>query len=274
MLDVRVLSRAREGAAHDFLNQSPCENVFLDWLIATDRSAITRAGLYECVDERGVLHGIAFFGRQVALATEDDSAVDALARYGALHPGERMIVGPRRLVERYWSQVRGHHGPPRLVRESQPLLVVDTATLRGRSGGVFVRKAESSDLPAVVKNSAEMIANELRYDPRERDGAFVANVRQMIERRLWWVGVHEGQPCFFCHAGPRNEQTIQLQGIWTPPRLRRSGLASAALYGIARQLLDEAPTLSLYVNADNEPALQLYAKLGFRPAGEFATLLF
>lgn len=274
MLDVRVLSRAREGAAHDFLQQSPYENVFLDWLIATDRSAITRAGLYECADERGAIHGIAFFGRQVVIATDGASAVDAFARHGSLQSQERMIVGPRKQVERYWSQVREHRGPPRLVRESQPLLVVDAGVLRGCSDGVFVRRAEPGDLPAVVKNSADMIAQELRYDPRERDGAFAANVRQMIERRLWWVGVREGRPCFFCHAGPRNDRTIQLQGIWTPPHLRRRGLAAAALYGVARQLLDEAPTLSLYVNGDNEPALQLYAKLGFKPAGEFATVLF
>jgi hypothetical protein len=34
------------------------------------------------------------------------------------------------------------------------------------------------------------------------------------------------------------------------------------------------PTLSLYVNDFNEPAIALYERVGFRRAGEFATLLF
>lgn len=273
-MHTRLLVRARERAAHAFLQCSPFENVFLDWLIETDRSAVTRAGLYECADESGELHGIAFFGRQVVIAADSDAAVDSLARFGASHGADRMIVGPRRLVERYWARVRERHAPPRLIRASQPVLAVDAATLHGSSEGTRVRRAGAGDLPSIVKNSAEMIANELRYDPRERDGAFAANVRRMIERGLWWVGEHGDERCFFCHAGPANRQTLQLQGIWTPPHLRGRGLASSALFGVVRALLEDVPSVSLYVNSDNEPALRLYRGLGFQPAGEFSTVLF
>jgi predicted GNAT family acetyltransferase len=34
------------------------------------------------------------------------------------------------------------------------------------------------------------------------------------------------------------------------------------------------PSLSLYVNGFNEPALRLYDRIGFSAVGEFATLLF
>jgi len=35
-----------------------------------------------------------------------------------------------------------------------------------------------------------------------------------------------------------------------------------------------APTVSLYVNAFNEPARRVYERLGFRRVGTFATVLF
>jgi predicted GNAT family acetyltransferase len=56
--------------------------------------------------------------------------------------------------------------------------------------------------------------------------------------------------------------------------MRSRGLATAALYGVCDELLNDVPTLSLYVNAFNEPALRLYERVGFRRVGEFQTLLF
>lgn len=273
MFEVRILSRTRERAARDFLNRFPYENVFLDWLIATDRSAITRAALYECVDESGALRGVAYFARQVALAADSDSATDALAAHGALHAGARMIVGRRSTVQRYWARVRGTHPAPRIIRDRQPLLRVEAATLHGSEDDVRVRQAEASDVPAVAQNSAAMITNELGYDPRERDGAFSANVRRMIERGLWWVGERRGELCFFCHEGPVNDSTLQLQGIWTPPELRGRGLAAASLFSIARTLLERVPSISLYVNSDNRRALRLYSRLAFTKVGELSTIL-
>jgi predicted GNAT family acetyltransferase len=59
-----------------------------------------------------------------------------------------------------------------------------------------------------------------------------------------------------------------------PPKLRGRGLATAALYGICDELLNDVPSLSLYVNGFNEPALRLYDRVGFQQRGEFQTLLF
>ena len=119
-----------------------------------------------------------------------------------------------------------------------------------------------------------MIEHELDYDPRSFAAEFNSNVRMMIDRGLWWVGERDGQLCFYCNAGPRSSQTLQLQGIWTPPALRGKGLAAASLYGVCDELLGGSPSLSLYVNGFNEPALRLYDRLGFRRVGEFTTLLF
>ncbi len=266
--------RAHERAALTYLAQAPYDNVFLAWLIAGDRSVSARASLYAYMDARQNVRGVAFFGRQVVLAADSDEALEAFADVAAGYRFERMIVGPRDAVLRYWECVRKWHTPPRRTRESQPVLAIDCASLVLHDGAVRVRRADASEWEIVARNSAMMIEHELEYDPRSVSAEFNANVRMTIDRGLWWVGEYAGELCFFCNAGPRSGYTLQLQGIWTPEHLRGRGLATQALAAICAELLREVPSLSLYVNAFNEPALQLYDRVGFRRTGEFATLLF
>jgi predicted GNAT family acetyltransferase len=119
-----------------------------------------------------------------------------------------------------------------------------------------------------------MVRQELEYDPRRGSPEFAAGIRQMIERKLWWVGSADGQLCFFCNVGPWCDRTVQLQGIWTPPAMRRRGLATASLAAICDRLLEVSPTLSLYVNDFNAAAIALYRRVGFEHVGDFQTLLF
>lgn len=271
---VQRLVRAHERAALEYLAQAPYDNVFLAWLISRDRSPSTRSSLYVYVDGRRSVRGVAFFGRQVVLAAHGAEVIDAFAEVAAGYRFERMIVGPRQVVQEYWERVRRWHAPPRRVRESQPVLAVDAQTLAVHEGAVTVRRAYPGEWESVASNSARMIEHELEYDPRSMSGEFNANVRIMIDRGLWWVGESPGTLCFFCNAGPRSDYTLQLQGIWTPEELRGAGLATQALSKICAQLLREIPTLSLYVNGFNEPALRLYERIGFRRTGELSTLLF
>ena len=90
----------------------------------------------------------------------------------------------------------------------------------------------------------------------------------MIDRRLWWVGIpREGSASSATSA--LVEQTLQLQGIWTPPELRGRGLATASLAAICDRLLEVSPTLSLYVNDFNEAAIALYRRVGFGTSAIF-----
>ncbi len=271
---VQRLVRAHERAALAYLARAPYDNVFLAWLIASDRSLATRSSLYVHLDARQTIRGVAFFGRQVVLASDTDDVTDAFADVAPSYRFERMIVGPRAVVERYWKRVSKWHTPPRRIRESQPVLAVDRSSLVRHPGTVVVRRAYPSEWEAVAHNSAKMIEHELEYDPRSVSAEFNANVRIMIDRGLWWVGEHEGELCFFCNAGPRSDYTLQLQGIWTPEHLRGRSLATQALSAICDELLSDVPSLSLYVNGFNESALRLYDRIGFRQTGEFATYLF
>lgn len=242
-------------------------------MIGSQSSPALRPHLYVCL-QGSQIAGVAFFGRQVVLAAHDEGAIDALAAVKTAASFERMIVGPRKTIERYWERVESRHAAPRIVRESQPVLAVDRDALRGNSGGVLVRHARASEWQSVAVNSAAMIHEELGYDPRAGSAEFDANVRTAIDRRSWWVGEIDGQICFYCSEGPHSDRTLQVQGIWTPPNLRRRGLGAGALFGICERLLKEHPTVSLYVNDFNTAGLALYKALGFHQVAEFTTLLF
>src|SRR5579884_1781073 len=107
------LGRTHERAALAFLSRAPYDNVFLSWLITGDRSISTRSSLYAYADARENVQGVAFFGRQVVLAAETDDAIEAFATIAPGYRFERMIVGPRETVDRYWKRVSVWHPPPR-----------------------------------------------------------------------------------------------------------------------------------------------------------------
>lgn len=271
---IKPLPRTLETRALEFLDRNPVENVFLTWLIESGRSTVPQRGLFASV-RGGDIDGVAYFGRQVVLAVSADAAIRAFANIPAARAPERMIVAPRRVVEQYWQEVRTWHRPVRIRRASQPVFMLEPHALRVHDiDGLHVRRAEPHDWKAVADNSAAVIRHELEYDPRAGGAPFDANVRAMIDRRLWWIAEIEGRFCFFMNAGAQSTHTLQLQGIWTPPELRGQGLAAAALSRICAELLQSVPTLSLYVNGFNAPAIALYERTGFVRCSELSTLLF
>jgi RimJ/RimL family protein N-acetyltransferase len=269
---VERLLAHHERAALAYLNRAPYENAFLASLIHFDPSVAARAALYVALDGDAVA-GVIHFGRQVVLAA-DDSAIPAFAALAIGQSDERMIVGPREQVRKYWAIAESHHAPARRVRDRQPVMVVDAASLRGDDNGVSARRATLAEWETVAENAAQMILGELEHDVRSQPADFASGIQHMIERGVWWLGEREDRACFFCNVGPVSDCTAQLQGIWTPPALRGRGLATGGLYAVCRRLLEEMPTLSLYVNDFNTEAIALYERLGFARVGELTTLLF
>jgi RimJ/RimL family protein N-acetyltransferase len=267
------LSAANETAALEYLSRDPYSNVFVSHVILCDFDVATRSKIF-VASEEGVVCGVGYFGRQLALAS-DESALDAFADHARKNRGERMILGPRHTIGAFWQRIARWHTRPRAIRERQLVMMIDRTRLHPAMGrGVTVRHARLDEWTAVADASAQMILQELDYDPRRTSSDFTAGIRHMIERRLWWVGVSYGRLCFFCNVGPWCKRTAQLQGIWSPPELRGRGLATASLAAICGRLLDDTPTLSLYVNDFNEPAIALYRRVGFEHVGDFTTMLF
>jgi uncharacterized protein len=271
-MTIEPVSDATQGPALEYLERSPYLNVFISHVLLHDLAPSVRKSVAVAVDDDRVA-GVAYYGRQLAIAA-DDSALKPFGQYARERRGERMIVGSRETVRAFWEAIRGWHAAPRLVRERQLVMMLDRPGLRPYDRRVIVRHARLDEWRAVADGSAQMIHQELAYDPRRGWPDFDGSVWQMIDRRLWWVGSTNGRLCFFCNVGPWCNHTVQLQGIWTPPALRGQGLATSSLAAICDRLLELSPTISLYVNDFNEAAIALYRRVGFDHVGDFQTILF
>jgi RimJ/RimL family protein N-acetyltransferase len=223
---------------------------------------------------RGEVNGLIYYGAQLVLAADDESALDALAVETRKHRGLRSFVGPKPAVDGLWARVQSWHPPPVIVRDDQPLYALAPRALAGVGPDVDVRRARPDEAELVADHSGRMILGELGYDPRAHRAGFLATVRRAIGQGLWWVWIADGTLRFQLNVGPRTEATAQLQGVWTPPEQRGNGYAPLALAAIARRLFATETTLSLYVNAFNTPAIRLYERVGFAGVGTFATYLF
>ncbi|MEA2665537.1 MAG: uncharacterized protein QOI11_2481 [Candidatus Eremiobacteraeota bacterium] len=224
-------------------------------------------------DYRGRVTGLVYYGLQLVLAAEDDAALDALAVETRKHRALRSFVGPKQAVDGLWERVRSWHVKPTIVRAAQPLYALTPAALAALPE-VPVRQAVPEEAELVAEHSARMILGELGYDPRANRSAFAASIRRAVAHGQWWVWIERGELRFQCNVGPRTAATTQLQGVWTPPEQRGCGYAARALAATARRLFATEPTLSLYVNDFNAPAIALYERIGFTRVGTFATYLF
>ena len=119
-----------------------------------------------------------------------------------------------------------------------------------------------------------MLFRSLGYDPREHRTNFMHGISRLIERGWWWVWIEDDRLLFQCNIGSKTSRTAQVQGVWTPAEQRGKGYATRALRAVCRRMINDVPTLSLYVNDFNEKAIALYERIGFERVGEFTTYLF
>ncbi|HXM06169.1 MAG TPA: GNAT family N-acetyltransferase [Candidatus Acidoferrum sp.] len=270
---IERLSSRNEAAALEFLERRPDERVVISHLVLYG-SAQARSSIGVAFDDEGV-RGVGYFGNEILLAGDPSTAPEfATFAKTVRRNGQRMIIGPQATVTSFWKLVATAQKPPRLVRERQFVMRVDRSMLRSSTIPVRVRLARTNEASIVAENSAQMIIGELGYDPRATRAEFISGIREMIARERWWVGESDGRICFYCNVGAWDRHTAQLQGVWSPPDARGRGLATASLAAICERLLDFSPSLSLFVNDFNEPAIALYRRVGFEYVADYKSLIF
>ena len=210
------------------------------------------------------------------------------------------IFGPADMVNPLWHTLESRMPAPSSYRPIQPLLYLSpevdltehidatlpripmhlpplaTTDLYDQQVGHYVRFANSADYNALLPAAAAMFREEVGLDPLERYGQGYRNrVHTLSAQQRTVVATNvEGAVVYKADAGLTSLDTAQIQGLWVHPDYRGLGLAASLTAAACALLRRRYRHLSLYVNDYNARARALYARLGWEPVGEYATVIF
>lgn len=226
--------------------------------------------------EDGVLVSLLYLGANLVPVETTPEARRAFADR-ARRMGRRCssIVGPADEVLDLWSLLSDRWGPARDVRASQPLLVLDSDPVL--PGDPEVRQVRQNEVDLIMPACVAMFTEEVGVSPYAGGAAdaYRARVAELVRHGRAYARIEDGRVLFKAEVGAVSDGVCQVQGVWVDPAFRGQGLAApgmSTVVQLARR--DHARTVSLYVNDFNTVARRVYERVGFRDAGEFATVLF
>jgi len=219
-----------------------------------------------------------------AAGGDDVRAEVAAAMVGRLNR-PAAIVGSADLMLDLWGRVEPWWGLAREVRPRQLSMAISTGPRHVSSDGAgleltAVRRASLSDYDELLPASVHMFIGEVGYDPmRHGRAAYEDRLRALIRagRVFLQYGELEGRRrvVFKADVGAVGGKVAQVQGVWVHPAARGRGLSKAGMAAVVEGVRASiAPTVSLYVNDFNAPAVAGYHAVGFAQVGIFATVMF
>ncbi|MGB3303848.1 GNAT family N-acetyltransferase [Gordonia sp. (in: high G+C Gram-positive bacteria)] len=183
------------------------------------------------------------------------------------------IVGAADLAMPLWGLLGPVWGPPREIRDDQPLLA-----LHGYpeiSPDPNVRLVTMADLDVYFPAAVEMFIGEVGIDPCINDGgrSYRRRLAALISARRVFARFDGDRVIFKAEIGSMSRKVGQIQGVWVDPEWRGRGLGTIGTAAVVAAIARQGRTSSLYVNSFNHGARRTYAKVGFHQVGTFATVL-
>jgi ribosomal protein S18 acetylase RimI-like enzyme len=245
-----------------FCAEDPVERVFLE--------DVARRGLgrFSAVEGDGRLTALCHLGANVVPSGRGCGAfAEIVSRSRA-----RMLIGEEGAVNELWAAVDSRMPAPREDQPGQPVYVLDEPPPPGDSG---LREATSRDLELLVPACAQAHFEEIGIDPlrRDREGFRWRTSAQIGEGRSWiWL---DGETILFkAEASAWTPQAVQLQQVWVAPSARNHGYGKRGMRDLCRRLLEQTPTVCLFVRSDNVPAIRVYEAIGMRRTISYRSLIF
>ncbi len=233
-----------------FCAQDPVERVFLEDVARRGGARFVAVG-----DDEDIV-GLCHLGTNVVPSGDGCGAfAGVVARAGA-----RMLIGEQDAVSDLWQAVRRRLPKPREDRLGQPVYAISAPPA---PGDTELRAATVHDLDLLVPACAAAHEEELGVNPLSRDpNGFRWRTRAQIEEGRSWIWTDAHVIRFKAEASAWTPSAVQLQQVWVDPVARRRGDADRALRDLVRLLLEQVPTVCLFVRAENEPAIRLYEAIG------------
>lgn len=247
----------------EFCSRRPVERVFLEDVA---RRGLGRFAAVEQPD--GTLASLCHLGANLVPSGEDCGVY----RSSATGSKARMIIGEAVAVSELWDAARGALPDPREDRPGQPVYAISEPPPAGESG---LRAARHADLDVLVPACAAAHALELGVDPLARDDVgFRWRTSAQIDEHRSWAWIENGVVLFKAEASAWTPAAVQLQQVWVDPAVRGRGYGARGLRDLIRLLLEGTPTVTLFVRAENAPAIRLYESIGMQHVLDYRSILF
>ncbi len=245
-----------------FCAEDPVERVFLEDV------ARRELGRFSAFAESERLNALCHVGANVVPSGRDCGRfAPATSRARA-----RMIIGDERAVDELWEAARSGMGEPRDDRPGQPVFALEEPPTPGSTG---LRPATPEDYELLVPACAAAHEEELGIDPLARDPeGFRWRTRAQIEEGRSWLWTDGRTILFKAEASAWTPAAVQLQQVWVDPEVRGRGNAQRALRDLLRLLLQQAPSVCLFVRPENGPAIRIYEAVGMERRGSYRSLIF
>jgi GNAT superfamily N-acetyltransferase len=276
-LEIRRLITGDEAQALGFLDRQPLENLIMIGLIRDHglESASNRGTFYGCFFQDQLI-GVALMGHCVLLSGSRET-IHHFAHLACLTDVSevRMMLGEDGMIEsfhRYLDQLSNRLA----VHQTAPqLMLVLTGVRAAKQRLAGLRRACAGELDQVARMNAEGYFELNGVDPATKDPAgFRDRVLKRIEMGRVWVVNDEDGVAFKVDIVSKTEEAVYLEGILTRSDLRGTGLGSTALSALCRLLLRHHKAVCLFANADNQPLLSFYERIGFAPFASYRLVRF
>ena len=245
-----------------FCAEDPVERVFLE--------DVARRGLgrFSAFADNGRLTALCHVGANVVPAGRECGRFASVTVRGRA----RMIIGDEVPVTELWDVVAARMPKPRDDRPGQPVYVIDEPPEPGDTG---LRRVTERDYELLLPACAAAHQEEIGIDPLARDpDGFHWRTRSQIEEGRSWVWIEDGTILFKAEASAWTPSAVQLQQVWVDPDARGHGYAQRGMRDLCRLLLEQVPTVCLFVRPENAPAIRVYEAVGMRRHGSYRSLIF
>ncbi len=278
-IEARLLAPDERRVALAHLSRDPLQNLFL--LDLTDRLGLPpppgeMAAEVACAWREGELVGVA--GLRPSVIFDGGASPDVVAAFLPYldSMGVGLVKSGEPIVTELWEGLRRRRRRRAVVDRLETGYALAADRPPGRAHGSIgsARAARPEDRERLVIAARESLREENRPDPFAGD---VQGFRRWVRGRLGRARVveAEGEIVFVGYADVQRPEGWLIQGVYTWPRARRRGFATAGMLDLCREAFEAgAGHVQLAVVDGNTAGLRLYEGLGFEPFVRLRTVLF
>jgi predicted GNAT family acetyltransferase len=150
----------------------------------------------------------------------------------------------------------------RLYKPTEPTDV----TTRGKITTYLSMKVSTANFKPATWHNVQEMGKEDNEAVKRLLGRETSRVTDLLKGLAYGL-YKQGQLLSFAAAPEILEDLAIIRGVYTTPDLRGRGYSTSVCSALVGRILEQGRDAILYVSKDNEPAIRVYRKLGFRKTG-------